>query len=173
MANRFLTGTAAVLILAIGWFAWSGSCASAQEEKTESRLQAVLNVKGTFLPDMGGFKITEAPTSGPGANLMLPNAVNPTRGILQIGDVITEVDGKKFRDRREYLDLMNAAYAKNKSQVSITVKDAKTGRAVVWVSRPDAVRMDVPVAKLDFLAELGQPVPAAPAVPLVPATVDR
>jgi hypothetical protein len=173
VAIRFHRGASAVLILAIGWFAGSGSSASAQEEKTESRLQAVLKVTGTFLPDTGGLKITEAPTSGPGANLILPDAVNPTRGILEIGDVVSEVEGKKFKDRREFLDLMNAAHAKNKGEVRITVKDANTGRVVVWISRPDVVRMDVPVAKLDFLAELGQPVTAAPVVPLVPSAIDR
>jgi len=145
----------------------------AKPEKTESRRQAVLKVTGTFLPDLGGLKITRAPTSGPGANMDLPNAAKPTRGILDVGDVITKVEGKKFKDRREFLNLMNAAYKKNKGQVRITVKDVNTRRAMVWLTRPEVVRMDVPVARLGFLADLGKPVPVAPQVPLVPATINR
>lgn len=142
-------------------------------EKTESRRQAVLKVTGIFLPDSGGLKITETPTSGPGANMELPYAAPPTRGILDAGDVITEVEGQRFKDRREFLDLMNAAHKKNGGKVRITVKDASTSKSTVWLTRPDVILMDVSVAKLDFLSELGNPVPAAPAVPVVPATIDR
>ena len=153
---------------------WVCPLVSAQEkEKTESRKQAVLQVTGTFLPDSGGLKITEEPKSGPGANMEVPGDPNQ-KGILEAGDIIIEVEGKKFKDRREFLDLMNAAYTKNDGNVRITVRDASDPKkSAVFVTRPEVVQMDVTVAKLDFLAELGKPVPAAPPVPLIPATIDR
>jgi len=169
MAFRFTSGTLAVLFLAI---LYNIPHAPAQEEKTESRMQAVLHLDGMFLPDSGGLKITDAPTEGPGANLKQAN--NPTRLILERGDIITEIEGKKFRDRREFCDLMNEAHRKNEGKVRITVKDVSTSRSVVMVARPVVIRMDVPVAnrQLDFLAELGKSVSEAPPVPTVPATID-
>jgi len=173
MVIRTTTGFVAAALVAAG-VTWAVTPTAAQDEKTESRKQAVLQLTGEFVPDRGGFKVTAAPTEGPGANLELPNAAQQTRGILEKGDVITAVEGKAFRDRREFLDLMNDANARNNGRVRITVTDVSTGRAVVWVARPVVIQMEVPVANRppDFLEDLGDPVPAAPSVPTVPGTID-
>jgi C-terminal processing protease CtpA/Prc len=171
--RRTYRGLMPVLLAVVAGWVCPQAVYAQEKEKTESRKQAVLKVTGTFLPDSGGLKVTETPTSGPGANMEVPGDPN-RRGILDAGDIIIEVEGKKFKDRREFLDLMNAAYAKNDGKVRITVKDVNDPKqSAVFITRPEVVQMDVPVAKLDFLSELGKPVPAAPSVPTVPATIDR
>jgi hypothetical protein len=172
MALRVVAGALAALLPATVYVAL-GAPAAPAEEKTESRLQAVLQVYGTHLPD-GGLQITETPAEGPGANLESPKAAPRTRGALEKGDVITTVEGQGFRDRRALLDLLNAAYRNRDGKVRITVKHARTNRFAVWVVRPVVVRLDVPASDRppDFPAELGKPVPKAPPPPAVPATIN-
>jgi C-terminal processing protease CtpA/Prc len=142
----------------------------AEEARTETRSQAVLKVRGTFVD--GGLKLSESPTSGPCADLEVPG--EPTkRGLLEKGDVITAIDGKRFDGLRSFLDLMNEAHRAGRGRVRITVNDAATGVPADFIARPEVVRMEVPAAgPPDFLKALGAPVPAAPDVPSVPATID-
>jgi hypothetical protein len=128
-------------LLALG-LAGAFGIAGAEEAKTETRLQAVLKIRGTILPD-GGYRVTEVNPDGPAANLDLPDAVRPTRGILEKGDVIVAVAGKSFADHRQFLDLMNQATRKG-GKVRLTVKDVNTGRTAVWIATPVYVWRTIP-----------------------------
>src|SRR4051794_21609510 len=95
------------------------------EEKSEVRDQATLKIKGNQLPDGGGFEITEVDADGPAANMKWANG-KEGRVILEKGDVIVQIEGKRFRSTREMLDLLNDGYAANNGQVRLRVLDATT-----------------------------------------------
>lgn len=138
------------------------------DEATETRDQAVLRLGGTFL-EGGGYRVSEVVLSGPGGNLSLLNAAQPTRGILDPGDIITAIDGRRFADHRELLDLLNDAYQRNGGSVQLTVVDVNTGKPVVWVARPEMTRMAVPVRAVPDDLTL----PARPQLLAVPAALPR
>jgi hypothetical protein len=125
----------------------------------ETRNQAVLQMSGKFLPG-GGLEVGSFVANGPAANLALPG--DPTRrGILDIGDVITAVEGKTFRDQRQFLDLMNDAVRANGGKARLTVRDVKTGKEVDWIATPASVRMEVPAGTV--VAAMPRRPPAWPA----------
>jgi hypothetical protein len=138
-------------------------------EATETRKQAVLRITGAADPEAGGFVINGVEPDGPAARL---RDRNDAALALRPGDVITRVEGKAFTERSELLDLLNEAYARGDGVVRITVRRKAGGETSAW-ARPALVEMEVPARKrFDFLAELGTPVPAAPAPPVVPAVID-
>lgn len=166
--TRAAAAVAALLLLT----ASVGSQQPAKEEKGELRKQAVLRVVGDVPAGGSGFVVEEVTPGGPAAKLELVGGAGPKTGSLAKGDVITEVEGKKFYSRRELLDLLNEAHRMNNGTVKITVKGAKTGQSVVWVARPVEVELEVPPLLAGFLDQLGKPVPAAPGPPTVPPTID-
>ena len=119
------------------------SAAAPAQQKAEARLQAVLRISGKVLPDGAGFEITALDANGPAANLTPTNGT-AVRGILEKGDVIVSVDGKKFSSLHEMMDLLNAGHTANRGKVTIGVRDTQTGRVVLWVARPELVRTEVP-----------------------------
>lgn len=158
------------LVLALVIAVPAGPAGPADEPKTESRRQAVLRLSGRMLPNRGGYEVVDVDPNGPAANLRLTDN-RPVRGTLEKGDVITEIDGKPFADLREYFDLLNDRVRANGGTVRLTVKDAHTGKAVVWVATPLHATMNVPAKRLDFLGRLGKPVEAAESPPPVGATL--
>ena len=101
------------ILAALGVMAGPGPVAHGQAPRKEKRVQAVLRLNGTFLLARGGFRISAVDPNGPGAKLELPGADRPTRGILDVGDVITAVEGRRFEDRREFLDLLNDSFGRD------------------------------------------------------------
>jgi S1-C subfamily serine protease len=121
---------------------------AAEEKKSEARQQALLKVKGTLLSD-GGLEISEIDPDGPAANLRWADGT-AGRVILEKGDVIIAVEGKKFRSMREMLDLLNAGYAANKGRVYLRIRNAKNPREFgTFVARPVLERREVPAGPAD------------------------
>src|SRR5260370_9851330 len=83
--------------------------ASADESASNRRRQAVLRLNGKFLPNGGGYAVSDIDPDGPGADMRSIDEDRPVRGTLEKGDVITKVGGKSFTDRREFFDRLNAA----------------------------------------------------------------
>jgi len=116
------------------------STAAQEEDKTESRMQAVLRVKGTYLPE-GGFSVSKVTPDGPGARLHRPGGSG--RSTLKPGDVITAIEGRTFNGRREFRDLLNQALRAS-ARIRISVKDATSDETVVWAVTPDVVSVAIP-----------------------------
>ena len=141
----------------------AASAASACEApKTETRRQAVLGLNGSFLPDAKGFKIAAVDPVGPCAELRSADAA--AGGSLERGDIVTAIDGRPFADRTEYFALLNQAVKDNKGKAKITVRDVRTGKSVVWIARPELVKMAGPAAP----PAAERPTPPAADKPLVP-----
>lgn len=172
MANQCINRAVIGLLWMTGWSLINVPIIFAQEVQTETRMQAMLQLVGTFRS--GGFEIDQAPTQGPGANLKKVNGASTVRGILEKGDLIVEIQGRKFRDRRDFLDQMNDAYNSNNGEVKISVKDVNSGGVVIWSTKPVVARMEVPIVTetINFHELLGAPVEAASSVAILPTTID-
>jgi Astacin (Peptidase family M12A) len=110
---------------------------TAQTTKPVYRDQAVLMVDGEFGQD--GLKVKTQPLSGPGASMSRTENGKKVSGSLDPGDIVTAVEGKGFKDKREFLDLMDEAYRVNKGVLRITVKDVNSGKSFDWTVRPDLI----------------------------------
>lgn len=114
-----------------------GGGGDAKGKASDTRDQAVLMVDGEFVRD--GLKVKAQPASGPGANMNRRENGRLISGVLDAGDIVTAVEGKGFKDKREFLDLMDEAYRTNRGTVRITVKDVNNGKSLEWTVRPDVM----------------------------------
>jgi S1-C subfamily serine protease len=89
-----------------------------KEKKLE--LKYCLKVKGYF--DKDGLNIEEVDGSGPATKLQ--NATGQDV-MLEKGDIITEIDGKKIKSADDYVKALNGAT--DHSKVKVKIKDVRTG----------------------------------------------
>jgi S1-C subfamily serine protease len=90
-------------------------------EKTKVDLKYCLKVKGYFTKD--GLHVEELDGDGPAA--MLHDADGNAVAMMEVGDAITEVDGKKVKSAEEYAKALNGAADPDK--VKLKVRDKNTG----------------------------------------------
>jgi S1-C subfamily serine protease len=93
-----------------------------KETKKEIDAKYCLKVKGYF--DSDGFNMEDVEADGPATHLSDASG-NNNMIMLEKGDIITEVDGKKVKSAEDYAKAINGAadHAKTK----IKVKDVRTG----------------------------------------------
>jgi S1-C subfamily serine protease len=91
-----------------------------KEKTTKIDLKYCLKVKGRFTDK--GFVIDVVDPDGPAAMLDLNGQV----AMMEKGDIIVEVDGKKVKSAEDYAKALNGA--KDASKIPIKVKDVNTGQ---------------------------------------------
>jgi S1-C subfamily serine protease len=96
-----------------------------KEKKTKIELKHALMVKGYFAA--AGFHIEEVDADGPAAR-MSDAAGNEGVAMMEKGDVVTEVDGKRIKSASDYAKAMNGA--KDPAKIKVKVRDVNTGREV-------------------------------------------
>jgi hypothetical protein len=85
--------------------------------KTKLDLKYSLKVVGYF--DKDGFNIEEVEPGGPAAQLSGGIAM------MEKGDIIVEVDGKKIKSAQDYVKAINGAA--DHTKIAIKVRDVRTG----------------------------------------------
>jgi len=94
-----------------------------KEKKTKIDLKYSLKVQGYF--DGDGFHIEEVDAGGP-ATRMSDTAGNEGVAMMEKGDVITEVDGKRIKTASDYAKAMNGV--KDSTKIKLKVRDVNTGQ---------------------------------------------
>lgn len=102
----------------------------------EVRLEYRLLVTGRFVPNEG-LRIATVDPGGPGAWMTSPDN---QRGILEPGDMITAIDGRRVHSLDEYYHALNAS-AGREGRVRLTVRDVRSGRETLWDTRAARVRV--------------------------------
>jgi C-terminal processing protease CtpA/Prc len=100
-----------------------------KEKTTKLDLKYALKVKGYFAKD--GLHIEEVEAGGPAASLSGGSAM------LEKGDIIAEIDGKKIKSAQDYVKAMNGA--EDHTQTKLKVKDVRTGDEADFTA--DAVKL--------------------------------
>jgi S1-C subfamily serine protease len=93
-----------------------------KEKKTKVELKYSLKVKGFF--DKDGYHIEELDDGGPAA--MLHDGQGNTIAMMEKGDIIVEVDGKKIKSADDYVKAMNGVA--DSTKIKLKVKDVNTGQ---------------------------------------------
>jgi len=101
-----------------------------KEKTTKIDLKYSLGVQGTI--DQDGYHLEEVDKDGPAAMLSDPSGDCPV-AVLEQGDIITEVDGKKVRSAQDYAKAMNGAPDHNK--IKLRVRDVNTGKQLEYYAK--------------------------------------
>jgi hypothetical protein len=117
----------------------------AADPAVPTRIQAMLRISGEFLPDQAGMKLTAVDESGPCGRLDRADAPGKYRGILEKGDIIRTVDGKRFATLADFQKLLNDGHAA-RGTVTLKVKDANSDEVMVWIARPVLAQLPDPAA---------------------------
>jgi membrane-associated protease RseP (regulator of RpoE activity) len=88
-----------------------------KEKTTKLELKYALKVKGYF--DGDGFNIEEVDPCGPAAKLSGGTAM------MEKGDIIVEVEGKKIKSAQDYAKAINGAA--DSTRIKIKVRDVRSG----------------------------------------------
>jgi S1-C subfamily serine protease len=88
-----------------------------KEKKTKLDLKYCLKVTGYF--DKDGFNIEEVEPGGPAAQL------SGGAAMMEKGDIIVEVEGKKIKSAQDYVKAINGA--EDHTKIKIKVRDVRTG----------------------------------------------
>jgi len=94
-----------------------------KEKTSKVDLKYCLKVKGYF--DKDGFNIEEVDADGPAFKLTDPDSGGVA--MLEKGDIIIEVDGKKIKSAEDYAKAINGAADHTKTKIK--VKDVRSGDA--------------------------------------------
>ncbi len=97
-----------------------------KEKTSKLDLKYCLKVKGYFADD--GFHLDEVDAGGPAFKL------NGGQVMLEKGDIITEVDGKKIKSAQDYAKAMNAADPAN---VKLKVRDINSGQEMDFTAEAE------------------------------------
>ncbi len=89
-----------------------------KEKKSKLDLKYFLKVKGYFADD--GFHIEDVDPDGPAAKL------SGGQAMMEKGDIITEVDGKKIKSAQDYAKAMNGAA--DHATTKLKVRDVNSGQ---------------------------------------------
>jgi hypothetical protein len=116
---------------------------AAQTAPAEKRMQAILGTSSHY--ESGGMKVTKVFPNLPATKLTSPDG--KIVGSLAVGDLIIEINGQKFRDQREYLDLLNESF-RLEGKIRITVKSPNSKEPANWVLVPTLAEVEVPASKL-------------------------
>jgi hypothetical protein len=92
-----------------------------KEKTTKLDLKYCLKVKGYF--DKDGFNLEEVDAAGPATKLATPDGMG--MAMLEKGDIITEVDGKRIKSSDDYVKAMNDA--SDPAKLKLKVRDVRTG----------------------------------------------
>jgi len=97
-----------------------------KEKTSKLDLKYCLKVKGFFAND--GFHLEEVDAAGPAVKL------NGGQVMLEKGDIITEVDGKKIKSAQDYAKAMNAADPAN---IKLKVRDINSGQEMDFTAEAE------------------------------------
>ena len=101
-----------------------------KEKKTTIDLKYSLKVKGYF--DKDGFNMEEVGADGP-ASKLIDGAGEVV--LLEKGDIITEVDGKKVKSAQDYAKAMNGVA--DPAKIKLKVRDVNTGKEIEFHANAD------------------------------------
>lgn len=134
------------------------------------RDQALLGIKGDFLPHGNGFKVSGV-FEGAAASRLIRSDTRVNYEV-KAGDVILAANGKRVRSLRHLMDALNAALDDANGMVKLTLKEAATGKVSEYIVKPNVSRILVPADDApDPLDELTSPLPKAEFPSLVPAGI--
>jgi S1-C subfamily serine protease len=97
-------------------------------EKKERKLELKYSLKVDGYFDDDGFNIEGLDRDGPAAKLM-DDAGNQT-AILEKGDIVVEIDGKKVKTPKEYMEALNKAA--DPMKIKLKIRDVNTGNDQVF-----------------------------------------
>jgi len=108
--------------------------ADGKEKTSKIDLKYSLKVQGYFGKD--GYHLEELDKEGPAAMLADADGNRPV-AMLEKGDVITEVDGKKIKSAQDYAKAMNGAA--DHTKIKVKIRDVNSGNEVEYYA--DAVKL--------------------------------
>jgi len=101
-----------------------------KEKKTNIDLKYALKVRGYF--DKDGFNMEEVDADGPASKLIDGGG---EVALLEKGDIITEVDGKKVKSAQDYAKAMNGVA--DPAKIKLKVRDVNTGKEIEFSASAD------------------------------------
>ena len=107
--------------------------AGGKEKQTKVDLKYSLKVKGYF--DADGFNIEEFDMDGPAAKLTDAAGTGQT-AILDKGDIIVAVDGKRIKSAQDYVKAINGAA--DHTKIKLKIRDVRSGQEAEFLA--DAVK---------------------------------